>query len=192
MAVLLIVGAFAFGQCRGQVAGADAERDRLNAENSRKALQYARHVRRDNDRWADSVAQVTAAWARDRREMARRQRIADSLSRDAASVVTDTIATREQLRRAGEVLARANAMLSADLTAARAQTDSLSAIVATFPARLAAERAAADTLNAKRVAEIAELRNRAECRVVGIPCPTRTQAFLAGAGSILILLVFGL
>ena len=193
MAVLSIVAAFAIGQCGGQVSGADAERDRINAENSRKALLHVRHVRRDNDRWADSVAQVSAAWARERREAARRQRIADSLSRDAAGVVADASATREQLRKAGEVLARANAILSADLTATRAQADSLAVIVATFPARLAAERVAADSLDAKRVAEIAELRNRAECRIAQfVPCPTRTQAFLAGAGSILLLLVFGL
>lgn len=191
--VLVLVAAFALGQCGGQVTGADAERDRINAQNSRKALQHSRHVRRDNDRWADSVARVSAVWARERREMARRQRIADSLSRDAAGVVADAGATREQLRRAGEVLARANAILSADLTAALAQADSLTRVVATFPAKLAAERAAADSLDARRVAEIAELRNRAECRIAQVfPCPTRTQSFLAGAGSILILLVFGL
>jgi hypothetical protein len=193
VAALGIVAAFAIGQCGGQVIGADAERDRINAENSRKALQYSRHVRRDNDRWADSVAQVSAAWAKERRLMARRQRIADSVSRDAAGVVADAGATREQLRKAGEVLARANAILSSDLTAVRAQADSLAAIVATFPARLAADRVAADSLDAKRVAEIAELRNRAECRIAQVfPCPTRVQSYLAGAGSILVLLVFGL
>ena len=193
MAVLLIMAAFALGQCGGQVSGADAERDRLNAENSRRALQAYRAQRAATDRWADSVAKVSAEWNKERRLSERRQRIADSAVSEARSVLSDAAASRTALQQALRQSLAAYDVVSADLSAMRRQADSLAAIVSVFPAHLAAERQAADSVISRQRVEIAELRDRASCHIASvIPCPTRVQSFLAGAGSILVLLVFGL
>lgn len=103
----------------------------------------------------------------------------DSLDRLRA-LTLDTEATADTLRGALAV-----ALAHADTLADRA--DAYLTDVELLRSQYAAERRAmtvaldkADSALAHQDALVRALQRRADCRVLGVPCPTRTQAFVAG------------
>ena len=131
------------------------------------ALQYA--AKEAGQRERKAAASLTA----------RLGQVQDSLARSTA-VLRDSGATEGQLRDA-----LATAIHQADTLSF--QVSAYMTIVDTLRAKHAEERRAmtvaldrADTVIAHQDALIRALQKRAECRLLGLPCPSRTKVLLVG------------
>lgn len=173
---LIVVGVLlvlAGARCVGERTGRrDAELAQL-AENAHKASLSAAHSRRTTDSAMLAIRRVDTVVV----ERVRTVRSAVDTARaivDTASLVTLRVTVRTLADRA-EALA--------DIV--EVQRDSLATL---FDAH-AKERAANAELIVAKDAEIAALREVARCRVLFVPCPSRTTAFLGGAGLALLAVV---
>lgn len=189
---------FVLGQCSGRSAGVEQERTRIAEENAQKALLAYRATR-------DSIpALVNTAMIRNTAKVRVRNAglavilHADSVTADNRAFLN---AERDSVSGAVPMDTASRSAFTNRLLAQIATTDSLAAA---FRAYVRADMVAdsadaelhrgytlalarADTALAANRVLIDALRKR-ECRILGLPCPSRKTVFLAGAvtGSILL------
>jgi hypothetical protein len=175
----LLVG-LSVGRCSGRADGA-AERIVAQAQaNAESALRAYRASR-------DSIPVLQSAREQAERESARlraRSRVtlaqADTVTAASRTVLADTSATVPALRAAFASQVLVTDSLSAAFRAYIVTTERERAAAHSERSALYESLSKADTVIAAQGRLIDALRDR-ECRVLWLPCPTRTQAFVAGA-----------
>jgi len=176
----LLVG-LSVGRCSGRADGAADANVAINERNVEIALRAKR---------ADVKALAAASKARERaeRETLRARAHsqtslaqADTVTAASRTVLADTSATLPVLRAslASQVLVTDS--LSAAFRAYIVTTEREAAVAAQERAALYGSLAKADTVIAAQARLLNALSKTTQCRVLWIPCPTRTQAFVAGA-----------
>jgi ribosomal protein L16 Arg81 hydroxylase len=175
----LLVG-LSVGRCSGRADGAADANVAINERNVEIALRAKR---------ADVKALAVARQARERaeRETLRARAHsqaslaqADTVTADSRRILSADTATVPALRAslASQVLVTDS--LSAAFRAYVVTTEREAQVAAQERAALYGSLAKADTALAAQTRLIDALRDR-ECRVLWLPCPTRTTAFVAGA-----------
>jgi hypothetical protein len=189
LAVLGLALVLSVGRCNAMRDGRDAERLAQLERNAYKSSLSAIHARAVTD----SVTKVTDSVTREMtNQVAANRRLSARLS--ATLAVNDSILSLppdsvgegvalDQLARTSEVARLYRDSTEVILTAI---ADLVSAYEAERQAWLAERE-----YNAKAIAlerQVSEhLRKQARCRVLGVPCPTRVQSGMVGAGIVLLL-----
>jgi len=112
--------------------------------------------------------------------------VQDSLAKSTA-VLRDSSATEAQLRDALAVAIQQADTLSFQVSAYMSTVDTLRSRHAEERRAMTVALDRADSVMAHQDALIRALQKKAECRLLGLPCPSRTQMLLVGLGTGIVL-----
>ena len=163
------------GEADAKVQAAVAKADSLRvaydlARSNAIAVQYA--AKEAGQRERKAAASLTA----------RLSQVQDSLARSTA-VLRDSSATEGQLRDALAVAIQQADTLSFQVSAYMSTVDTLRSRHAEERRAMTVALDRADTVIAHQDALIRALQKRTECRVLGLPCPSRTKLLVLGVAT---------